>query len=78
MICFIRGQHAYLLILGEFKMTSKNVSNADSRTASVATGLGSMLDSTTRTSDLESFDPSPFVVTLCFFMRAAEKPEAHT
>jgi hypothetical protein len=36
------------------------------------------LDSTTRTSDLKSFDPIPFVATLFFFMRAAEKPEAQT
>jgi len=44
----------------------KNVSKADSRTASVAAGLGSMLDSTTRTSDLESIDPSPFGATTFF------------
>ena len=70
----------YLLTLGRFKTTSKNFSRTNSKAASVTAGLGSTTSLLpTNTFMPDSFEQIvPFVATLCFFRKAAEKPDAQT
>lgn len=70
----------YLLIAGKFKTTSKNFSRTTNKALSATAGLGPKLESPVSVMPFpESFEPTiPFVATLCFFKKAAEKPEAQT
>lgn len=71
---------SHLFTEGRFKTTLKNFSKTSSKAASVMAGLAS----TTVLAPLDACTPgsfaasSPFVATLCFFRKAAEKPEAQT
>lgn len=68
----------YLLTPGRFKTTSKNFSRTKSKAASVTAGLGSETSLfPINAPKLDSLD-NPFVAKLCFFRKAAEKPEAQT
>lgn len=70
----------YLFTVGRFKTTSKNFSKTSSKAASVTAGFASA----TVLLPIDKFTPgsfelvTPFVAMLCFFRKAAEKPDAQT
>jgi hypothetical protein len=74
----VRGYN--LFTIGRFKITSKNFSRTANKADSAMAGLGSMnVLLPTNTSISDSFELAcTFVATLCFFRKAAEKPDAQT
>ena len=70
----------YLFTVGRFKTTPKNFSRTNSKAVSVTAGFGSKTSSIPANSSVsDSLGLAiPFVAKLCFFRKAAEKPEAHT
>lgn len=70
----------YLLIVGKSRTTSKNFFKATNKAVSVTVGLGSPYEPSAVVVPLPvTFELIiPFVATLFFFKRAAEKPEAQT
>ena len=69
-----------LFTIGRFKIISKNFSRTANKADSAKAGLGSMnVFLPTNTSISDSFEVAcTFVATLCFFRKAAEKPDAQT
>lgn len=62
-----------------FNTTLKKFSKSTSKAVSVTAGFGSITVLATTDPSAESHEvDNPFVATLCFFRKAAEKPEAHT
>ena len=74
------GKRYNLFTIGMFKITSKNFSRTANKADSAMAGLGSMnVLLPTNTSVSDSFELAcTFVETLCFFRKAAEKPDAQT